>query len=47
MPLEKLDDNERLKDVQEALTYGNHKSTQLNPAVVREMLNNEVVRDGN
>jgi hypothetical protein len=44
MTLEKLDDNERLKDVQEALTYGNHKSTQLNPAVVREMLNDEVVR---
>jgi hypothetical protein len=44
MPLEALDDKERLKDVQEALRYGNHKSTQQNPAIVREMLNDEVNR---
>jgi hypothetical protein len=44
MPLEKLDDKERLKDVQEALKYGNHKSTQQNPTIVREMLNDEVIR---
>jgi hypothetical protein len=42
MPLKKLAELERIQDVYEALEYGNHLSTQANPAVVMEMLDKEV-----
>jgi hypothetical protein len=42
MPLRKLPEIARIQDVYEALNYGNHKSTQANPQVVMEMLDEEV-----
>jgi hypothetical protein len=42
MPLDPLQEVERATDVFDALGYGNHKSTQSNPTVVREMLDDEV-----
>jgi hypothetical protein len=42
MPLEPLRDVDRVLDVLDALKYGNHKSTQQNPTIVREMLDDEV-----
>jgi hypothetical protein len=42
MPLNQLDDTDRVVDVLEALRYGNHKSTLKNPDIVREILNDEV-----
>jgi hypothetical protein len=44
MPLTQLPEIDRVQDVFEAIHYGNHKSTQKNPAVVREMLKEEVER---
>jgi hypothetical protein len=44
MPLKELPDAHRRIDVLEALKYGNHKSTQKNPAMVLEMLKEEVER---
>jgi hypothetical protein len=42
MPLTELPEIDRVQDVLEAIRYGNHKSTQKNPAVVLEMLREEV-----
>jgi hypothetical protein len=44
MPLSKLPDADRAADALEAIRYGNHKSTQRNPSIVIEMLNDEVTR---
>jgi hypothetical protein len=44
MPLRELADSDRVADVLEAIRYGNHKSTQMNPGIVIEMLNEEVTR---
>jgi hypothetical protein len=44
MPLRELPEADRVADVLEALRYGNHKSTQKNPSLVVEMLNEEVTR---
>jgi hypothetical protein len=42
MPLVDIPDEAREKDLKDALAYGNHKSTLLNPTVVLEMLEDEV-----
>jgi hypothetical protein len=42
MPMVDIPEENRKRDVSDALTYGNHKSTLLNPAVVLEMLDEEV-----
>jgi hypothetical protein len=42
MPLEAVDDTNRVVDVLEAIRYGNHLSTRKNPTVVVEMLSDEV-----
>jgi hypothetical protein len=42
MPLTDIPEMDREQDVREALNYGNHKSTLLNPSVVLEILDDEV-----
>jgi hypothetical protein len=42
MPLYDIPELDRVQDVYEALRYGNHKSTQENPAVVLDILDDEV-----
>jgi hypothetical protein len=42
MPLQEIPEVDRVHDVFKALRYGNHKSTQANPAVVMEILDEEV-----
>jgi hypothetical protein len=42
MPLTDIPKMDREQDVREALNYGNHKSTLLNPSAVLEILDDEV-----
>jgi hypothetical protein len=42
MPLRDIPEVERVHNIFEALRYGNHKSTQANPDVVMEILDDEV-----
>ena len=42
-PLEELDDKERLKNLEEALKFGNHKGVDENEDLFEEMMNTDVI----
>jgi hypothetical protein len=44
MPLEDISELDRVEDVEEAIAYGNHKSTQKNPTIMLDMIQEEVER---
>ena len=42
-PLDPLDEEDRKKDLEEALSFGNHKGAEDNPDLLRELCNKDVI----
>jgi hypothetical protein len=41
-PLKELNESKRIQDVNEALTFGNHKGTSSKPALLQELVNEDI-----
>ncbi len=42
-PLDRLDESTRLQDINKALTFGNHKGASSKPAILQELINNNII----